>query len=463
MSYRCNNCEATALKWSGVCGNCGQWGTLEELSEQASSGKPNPFLVGSSTTDAQVVSLAEIGKFDLPNREPGASNSEKEVFDATRFLTGNGEVDRVLGGGMVKGSVVVIGGKPGIGKSTLISQLSLTIAKDMKILYVAGEESPRQLYSRFERLSTALNGSVGLNYSNIDVTTQTSVESVAGLTEGKKYDLVIVDSIQSMYSGLATGLPGGVSQVKACGAYLVSIAKKTNVAMFIVGQVNKDGAIAGPRVLEHVVDAVLYLDGDENGVYRVLSSVKNRFGATDEIGVFEMVSTGLVEVANPSLVFVDGIEHSAGSVVTAISRGSRVVLVEVQALVVERGGSGGPVRRVANGIKSQRLEMLCAVMGKFAKLHLFDKDVFVNVVGGMSVDDRSIDLAICVAIKSSLVDKAVGKDYAYIGEVGLTGGVRPFYGLKRVVKELKRLGYKNIVSPIVDGVKTSTVVNVAGI
>jgi len=436
MSYKCSNCGASMLKWAGVCSNCNEWDTLEEVVDVKSSKSFRNSLGasrGSKRIKAVKKSLSKV-------RNSGSKD------DIGRISTGIGELDRVLGDGFVKGEVVVLGGRPGIGKSTLLSQVAFESAKDGKILYVSGEESSTQLLSRFDRLI----GDDSELLKEIDVTEEIRVEALLGLIEDGEYSLVIVDSIQSVRSIDVNGYPGGIAQVRNAGGFLVNLAKRTGIPFVLVGQINKDGVIAGPKVLEHIVDCVLYLEGDDNGAYRILSCVKNRFGTTDEIGVFEMTAKGLLVVENPSQVFLGEGSGSIGSVVTAVLRGSRVVLVEVQALVVERSGGAGPMRRVANGIKGQRLEMLVAVLSRFGGLKLGDKDVFVNVVGGFTVIDTSIDLAVCQAIKSSYSDESIIANTVYLGEVGLTGRIRAFYGLKRVIKELARLGYKSVFSPNVD-------------
>lgn len=440
MSYKCSNCGAVSLKWSGVCSNCNLWETLEEF--ETSNGKSKTANLGKGLKRAKVSSLSKVkgsGKGALG--EVSGKKSRDNI--SNRQSTGISEFDRVLGGGLMSGVAIVLGGRPGIGKSTMLSQVANITANTGKVLYVAGEESPVQLRGRFDRL---FGGSE--NLAGIDITEERTVEALEDLVMDGDYDLVIVDSIQSVQSVNNSGYPGGIAQVRTAGAYLVNLAKRSGVPFIIVGQINKDGVIAGPKVLEHAVDAVLYLEGDENGMYRVLSCIKNRFGSTDEIGVFEMTESGLETVENPSSVFLSSVgDNAPGSVLSAVMRGSRVVMVEVQALVVERYGGGGPMRRVANGIKNPRLEMLVAILSKYGGLNLSEKDVFVNVVGGFSVSDTSIDLAVCQAIRSSYYDKPVHDSSVYIGEVGLTGGVRSFYGVNRVVKELGRLGYKEVYLP----------------
>jgi len=265
------------------------------------------------------------------------------------------------------------------------------------------------------------------------------------LIEKENFDLIVVDSIQSISSMQSRSYPGSISQVRICGAMLTHIAKIKRIPMFIVGQINKGGDIAGPKVLEHIVDCVLYLEGDQFNQYRILRGMKNRFGSTNEIGVFEMTGNGLQEVGNPSLVFLENDTKSSGSAIGAVLQGSRVVFVEVQALVIERESTGGPMMRVANGIKKPRLDMLCAVMSRKGGVFLGDKDVFVNIVGGLNINDPCIDLAICAAIKSSAKDKVLDKESVYVGEVGLTGEVRGSWGVSAIIDEAQRVGYKSAI------------------
>jgi DNA repair protein RadA/Sms len=312
-------------------------------------------------------------------------------------------------------------------------------------LYIAGEESPSQLYTRVDRL-TAKKGSFGKNIKeNLLVTDEIDVDKLESLIAENGFGLVIADSIQSLTSENARGYSGSTSQVRISGAILTRVAKETKTPILMVGQINKGGNIAGPKVLEHIVDCVLYFEGGEFNQYRILRGMKNRFGSTNEIGVFEMTSFGLKEVGNPSLVFLDNANKSSGSAIGAVLQGSRVVFVEVQALVVEREYEGGPLRRVANGIKKPRLDMLCAVLSRRGNVFLGDKDVFVNVVGGLTVNNPAIDLAICAAIKSAVKDNVLDRDTIYFGEVGLTGEVRGSWGVDSVLSEASRVGYKQAI------------------
>jgi len=423
MKYVCSSCGSEFLKWSGRCSNCGQWGTLEEVDDEVS--KENSKV---SSTKSPYKSIIEYRT--STDSKKGAKN---------RLSTGFKELDRVLGGGLIEGEVVLVSGEPGVGKSTLLLQVALNLSVKKKILYVCGEESPSQLISRLDRLSVD-----GGKPENIFVTNDVIVENIYNLVSEEKFDLVIVDSVQSVTSVTSKGYPGSISQVRASGSLLTRLSKVTGIPCVIVGQINKVGDIAGPMILEHIVDCVLYIEGGEFNQYRIIRGMKNRFGSTNEIGVFEMTSAGLNEVGNPSLVFLDTKSSVSGSAISAVVQGSRVVFVEVQALVVERGAEVGPLRRVANGIKKPRLDMLCAVLSRRGNVYLGDKDVFVNVVGGITVSDPAVDLAVCAAIKSVVRDEVLDRKYIYFGEVGLTGEVRGTWGLDSVVAEASRVGYKGI-------------------
>ncbi len=426
MRYVCSSCGSESLKWSGKCPFCDEWGTLEEVQEVKKESKE------SSITPSDYKAITKYGNSSSSNTGRGE-----------RMPTGYKELDRVLGKGLVEGEVVLLSGEPGVGKSTLLMQIVLNFSKNGKVLYVCGEESPSQLNSRLKRLQS--KGSKSKKEDNFVLTEDLVVENIAELIKNDNFDLIVVDSIQSMTSLASRGYPGSISQVRVCGSVLTRASKSSGVPMFIVGQINKGGDIAGPKVLEHIVDCVLYMEGDQYNQYRILRSIKNRFGSTNEIGVFEMRGDGLKEVGNPSLVFLESGSKSSGSAIGAIIQGSRVVFVEVQALVVERESEGGPLRRVANGIKKPRLDMLCAVMSRKGGVFLGNKDVFVNVVGGLTVNDPAIDLAICAAIKSSVDDEALSKSRIYFGEVGLTGEVRGTWGVESVISEAVRAGYEELV------------------
>ena len=423
MKYICSSCGSESLRWSGKCSVCNEWGTLEELSEEVvnTNGKAG------SSTKASYRAITEYR---------GGTDSKKGAKN--RLSTGYKEFDRVLGGGLISGEVVLMSGEPGVGKSTILLQVALNISSNLRVLYVCGEESPSQLVSRLDRLASEKD-----KVENIFVTNDVVVENIFNLVSEEEFGLVIVDSVQSVSSLTSKGYPGSISQVRASGALLTRLSKVTGVPSILVGQINKGGDIAGPKILEHIVDCVLYIEGGEFNQYRILRGMKNRFGSRNEIGVFEMTSMGLQEIGNPSLIFLDSKSAVSGSAIGAILQGSRVVFVEVQALVVERGAEVGPLRRVANGIKKPRLDMLCAVLSRRAGVFLGDKDVFVNVVGGVTVSDPAVDLAVCAAIKSAVKDNILDKESIYFGEVGLTGEIRGTWGLDSVLSEAARVGYKS--------------------
>lgn len=420
MKYFCTNCGAEFLKWSGKCSSCGQWESLKEVELE-------DVVAGKDVLKSNVVSVSEF------------SGEERKE----RFSSGFEEFDRVLGGGVVAGSISLLAGEPGVGKSTLLSQVASFLSQSKKVLYISGEESPSQIFSRVNRL----DGSKNLE-SKMLLSDQTNVEAIEKVIDDEEPFFVVVDSIQSLWSSSLRSFAGSLGQVRVCGAKLTRIAKSTGIPVFVIGQITKEGSVAGPKVLEHIVDTVLYVEGGEYNVFRILRSVKNRFGATNEIGVFEMTEKGMTEVKNPSKAFLEGGSWGPGSAIGGISKGSRVVFVEVQALAVDRGSEVGPLRRVANGIKKPRLDMLCAVLSRRGGVYLGDKDVFVNVIGGLAVDDPALDLAVCAAIKAAVKDIVLNKKDIYHGEVGLTGDIREGISSKSVMKEAKRLGYSNALASI---------------
>lgn len=429
MKYICSSCESEFLRWSGKCPSCGEWGTFEELEEEIS--KSSTKKGGKKASDYKPIS-----KFNNTSSSKGGKD---------RLGTGFSEMDRVLGGGLVAGEIVLISGEPGVGKSTILLQVALNLIKKGKeILYVCGEESPSQLYSRLERVG---GGKSSKKFDNLFVTDSVDVDEIASLIEKKAFDLVIVDSIQSVSSESSRGFVGSVSQVRVSGTVLTRVAKQTGTPIFIVGQINKMGNVAGPKILEHIVDVVLYIEGEQFNQYRIIRGMKNRYGSTNEIGVFEMGGSGLKEIVNPSLVFLEDNHKVSGSAIGAVLQGSRVVFVEVQALVSERdeGGFSGPLRRVANGIKKPRLDMLCAVLSRRGNCFLGNKDVYVNVVGGLTISDPALDLAVCAALKSASKDEILDSGTIFFGEVGLTGEVRGSWGLETVLKESSRVGYNTAI------------------
>ncbi len=415
-TYYCSECGNETGKWMGQCPACGAWNSLVEAPAEKRS-----VAVGSTRRFAAPKLLSEL-------------DAEEEL----RFSTGIHEFDRVLGGGAVRGSLVLVGGAPGIGKSTLLLQLCGQVSESEKILYVTGEESQRQLKMRAQRL--------GVGAGSIYVLAETDIASILGSIEELKPTVLIVDSIQTMFDAETSSTPGSISQVRECTMRIMRSAKDNDYTAFVVGHVNKEGSIAGPKVLEHMVDCVLYFEGDQSLSYRILRAAKNRFGSTNEIGVFEMNDKGLTEVANPSEMLLSGRPANApGTCVVAVMEGSRPVLAEIQALVTPSGFSGA--RRNANGIDYNRAMLLMAVLEKRAGLVLSGHDAYINVIGGLRLDETATDLAVVLAIASSFKDLPLGADLAAVGEVGLSGEVRSVSHLNQRLSEISRLGFKRCVIP----------------
>jgi len=414
--FECSGCGSQFAKWQGQCSECGKWNTLVES-------------IVSSSSSYKVNQVHRVGKLIGINEINGD--------EAQRMATGIGEFDRVLGGGIVAGEVVLMIGEPGIGKSTLLTQLAMSKTFSEQVIYVCGEESPAQVKMRLERL--------GGSGERLKFLSETDVDVIVGTLEKNSVSIVIIDSVQMLSTTALTGLAGNVGQIRECTARLVAYAKSKNVPVILVGHVTKDGEMAGPKVLEHMVDAVLELTGDRYHDLRLLRTQKNRFGATDEVGVFRMEETGMMEVANASEIFLSEREESgAGSCVTVVMEGTRAVLVEVQALVV---GSELPVpRRVATGVDVRRVQILLGVLQKHARVALSDKDVFVKVAGGLTVKEPAIDLAICLAVVSSFSGKPLSKTVAAVGEVGLLGEIRSVTFIAKREKEAKKLGYSEFCS-----------------
>lgn len=419
--YSCSACGAQTPKWAGQCGDCGAWNTIVEIAAIASNSRHPRFSGFTGATSAEVVSLLEV--------------SPEQV---SRQATGIGEFDRVLGGGLVPGSVTLIGGDPGIGKSTLLLQTLVQLAQDQQVLYVTGEESLQQVSLRAHRL--------GLEASTVRLLAETQVEQVLQAAQSEKPDVLVIDSIQTMYTEQLQSAPGSVAQVRESAAQLVRFAKQTNTALFLVGHVTKEGTLAGPRVLEHMVDTVLYFEGDSGSRYRLVRAIKNRFGAVNELGVFAMTEHGLKEVTNPSAIFLS--RHDAqvsGSVVMVTLEGSRPLLVEVQALVDESPLSNP--RRVTVGLEHNRLAMLLAVLHRHGGVVTYDQDVFANVVGGVRVSETAADLPILMSIMSSLRDRPLPHEVVVFGEVGLAGEIRPVANGQERLHEAQKHGYKRAVVP----------------
>ena len=420
--FYCQACGQESARWFGRCPGCGEWNTLvEEVVERTSI-----------QTKKGIVSATPL--------------TQIQVLDEERIDAGNSELNRVLGGGIVRGSFVLLGGEPGIGKSTLLLQMASSLAKNMDVLYVSGEESGKQIKLRAERL--------GIKESRLHILPETRLDLVRDVVMTLRPGVVIVDSIQTMVLDELQAAAGSVSQVREGAAFLMRLAKEEEIPVFLVGHVTKEGVIAGPRVLEHIVDTVLYFEGDRHHVYRLLRTVKNRFGSTNEIGVFEMRGSGLAEVPNPSRVFLGESSASApGSAVAVVMEGTRSLLVEIQALVTPV--TYGPPRRIATGLDFNRVLMLLAVLDKKVGLHLGIQDVFVNIAGGMRIEEPAVDLGLLAAVASSLREVPL-KKYALIGEVGLTGEVRGVPQIETRIREAMKLGFEGCVIPRVNALQIET-------
>lgn len=419
-SFYCTECGSELSKWAGQCPDCKAWNTVKEFRPATVTGASRTSgYTGAS--NQQVTQLSEV--------------SDQKI---ARIDIGINELDRVLGGGIVPGSVILIGGDPGIGKSTLLLQVLAGLMGRLKCLYVSGEESLQQINMRARRLN--------LDVGALACLTETSVEQILNVAQQEKPELVVVDSIQTLHSEQVESAPGSVSQVRESAANLVRYAKQMNCAMVLIGHVTKDGALAGPRILEHMVDAVLYFQSDEGSRYRVIRAFKNRFGAVNELGVFAMTGLGLKEVNNPSAIFLSGhSETASGSVITVIREGTRPMLLELQALV-DQSHLANP-RRVTIGLDHSRLAMLLAVLHRHGGISLGDQDVFANVVGGMRISETGSDLPLLLAILSSFRDRVVPGKTVVFGEVGLSGEVRPVYNGEERLKEAASLGFKRAIIP----------------
>ena len=418
--YICSNCGYETPKWLGKCPECNEWATLEETVKE---------ILPASASKKNVSSLKSVTSYSL---------NDIKTDNEIRYKTGMRELDRVLGGGIVKGSLVLLSGDPGIGKSTLLLQICTHLGKRLKILYISGEESYSQIKLRADRL--------GVNTDNLYILCETDVQAICEHIRASEPDIVIVDSIQTMNFTELNSSPGCVTQVRESSNMFMRTAKNLSIPVIMVGHVNKDGNIAGPKVLEHIVDAVLYFEGERNLSFRILRAVKNRFGSTNEIGVFEMMEKGLSEVENPSEMLISGRpKNTPGSCVACVMEGTRPLLAEIQGLVTSTG-FGNP-RRISNGFDFNRFAMLIAVLEKRGGYFFSNMDAYINIVGGMKLDEPALDLTIAMALVSSLKDYALRDDVLAFGEIGLAGEIRGVSHCEQRIKEASRLGFKKCIIP----------------
>ena len=439
--YICSECGYESPKWYGKCPSCGEWNTMNEEIKETSKAS------------------AAAARSHATAYAPPVHISEISTTDEIRYQTGSKELDRVMGGGIVKGSLILLGGDPGIGKSTILLQICEHLGRNLKILYVSGEESKRQLKLRADRL--------GVNSDNLYILTQTDVELVCETIRQDKPDIVMIDSIQTMSLSELNSSPGSVTQVRESTNFFMRTAKSLDIPMIIVGHVNKEGSIAGPKVLEHVVDAVLHFEGDRQMSYRILRAVKNRYGSTNEIGVFEMTDAGLREVENPSLMLISGRpKNVSGTCIACAMEGTRPILAEIQALAASTG-FGNP-RRMCTGFDYNRMNLIIAVLEKRAGYYFNNTDAYVNVVGGLRLDETAVDLAVAISLISSLKDVPINDNAIAFGEIGLAGEIRSVSHAQQRLNEAVRLGFEKIIIPahnskditIPDGVEVIPVKNV---
>ncbi len=419
--YECNHCGSQFAKWSGQCPECGKWNTLEEGVSAPPQATPTNRYTQAHASESRAVRFADMV---LPQY--------------MRFTTGSGEFDRVLGGGLVQGSVVLLSGEPGIGKSTLLMQISGTMNQTRRILYVSGEESEGQLKLRADRLK--------IDGDQLYILTETSFERILKISADVKPDIIVLDSIQTIYSEQITSAPGSITQVKETAMRFIQYAKTAGISVVIVGHVNKEGGIAGPKVLEHMVDAVLYFEGERQHTYRIIRAVKNRFGSTNEIGVFEMTDHGLDEVPNPSEMILAGRpKNVSGNCAVCLMEGTRPLIAEIQALL---SPTVFPVpKRTANGLDYNRLYLILAVLEKRLGLKFSNCDAYMNVVGGLRIEEPAADLGIALSLVSGLTDRVIADDLCAIGELGLSGECRTVGNLEQRIHEVMRLGFKKVIIP----------------
>lgn len=432
LIYACTHCGAQSPKWAGQCADCGAWNSLtEEVFSQPEKNRNPRFSGYAAENNSAVIRLADV-----------------QLKHDVRFQTGLSELDRVLGGGLVSGSVVLIGGDPGIGKSTILLQALTQLSLQHAVLYVSGEESLQQISLRARRLE--------LPADNLHLLAETHVEQIIAIAQQQKPKVLVIDSIQTIFTELLQSAPGSVGQVRESAAQLVRYAKQTDTALFLIGHVTKEGTLAGPRVLEHMVDTVLYFEGERDSKLRVIRAVKNRFGAVNELGVFGMTDKGLREVSNPSAIFLSRYDQPVpGSVIMVTWEGSRPMLVEVQALVSESHAPNP--RRVTVGLDQNRLAMLLAVLQRHGGITSYDQDVFVNVVGGVRVLETGADLSLLSAVLSSLRNKPIPNDLIIFGEVGLAGEIRPVQSGQERLREAAKHGFKRAIVPFANAPKKSAI------
>jgi len=419
--YTCNQCGYESSKWNGKCPSCGAWNSFEEeLADSSPAAKRSPQSVSADLSE-KILELEQIG-----------------IDDDVRYDTGIGELNRVLGGGLVKGSLVLLGGEPGIGKSTILLQICQFMGEEHSVLYISGEESARQIKLRAQRL--------GVDTENLYILTTTDAESVAETISSCTPDIAIIDSIQTMSISRITSSPGSLTQVRECTNLFMYTAKNQEIPIIIVGHVNKDGAIAGPKVMEHIVDAVLYFEGERHQSYRLLRAVKNRFGSTNEIGVFEMIDKGLREVENPSQMLLSGRPHNvSGTCVACVMEGTRPILAEVQALATKTSYSSP--RRMVTGFDFNRLNIIIAVLEKRLGIYMGALDIYLNIVGGFKLDEPAGDLPVAMALYSGIMDKQIDEELIAFGEIGLGGEIRSVSHINQRIHEAERMGFKTCVVP----------------
>ena len=420
--FTCSACGMTFSKWAGKCSNCGEWNTITETL---------------SATEADEKNVLSKGRVSGKKLEYVNINSIEPSESKLRLKTGFPDLNSVLGGGFLKGSVTLLTGQPGIGKSTLLMQICAEIAKYRPVLYISGEESAGQVKLRAVRL--------GADSEKLNFASSTSGNDIAKTIESGDFDFVVVDSIQTLSIAEISSAPGGVSQVTNCGNLIIRAAKATDTAVVIVGHVTKEGTLAGPKVLEHLVDVVVNFEGDRYGGFKTVRAVKNRFGSTSEVAIFEMVESGLKEVKNPSAALLAERQNTDGSIILATLEGARPILVEIQALASKT--TFGYPNRTASGFDLNRLKLLIAVLERRTRLKLYDQDIFINVVGGLKINDSGADLAVCLAIASAVAKRKINEDYVVFGEVGLGGEIRSAFRPDQRIAEAKKLGFTHAIAP----------------